>query len=97
MTLRLSSDELSAPVDITISGTVLLSDASYLRIIDIKSTYKKSDEPVRLMLNMNLDTQWTVDGKPATHLIPSELSAGLHTIQFTTTYVTGKMRVQIIE
>lgn len=95
--LRLSSDELSAPVDITISGTVLLSDASYLRIIDIKSTYKKSDEPVRLMLNMNLDTQWTVDGKPATHLIPSELSAGLHTIQFTTTYVTGKMRVQIIE
>jgi len=38
-----------------------------------------------------------VDGKPATHLIPSELSAGLHTIQFTTTYVTGKMRVQIIE
>ena len=97
VTLRLSSDELSAPVDITISGTVLLSDASYLRIIDIKSTYKKSDEPVRLMLNMNLDTQWTVDGKPATHLIPSELSAGLHTIQFTTTYVTGKMRVQIIE
>ena len=96
VTLRLSSDELSAPVDITISGTVLLSDASYLRIIDIKSTYKKSDEPVRLMLNMNLDTQWTVDGKPATHLIPSELSAGLHTIQFTTTYVTGKMRVQII-
>lgn len=96
VTLRLSSDELSAPVDITISGTVLLSDASYLRIIDIKSTYKKSDEPVRLM-NMNLDTQWTVDGKPATHLIPSELSAGLHTIQFTTTYVTGKMRVQIIE
>ena len=96
-TLRLSSDELSAPVDITISGTVLLSDASYLRIIDIKSTYKKSDEPVRLMLNINLDTQWTVDGKPATHLIPSELSAGLHTIQFTTTYVTGKMRVQIIE
>ena len=95
VTLRLSSDELSAPVDITISGTVLLSDASYLRII--KSTYKKSDEPVRLMLNMNLDTQWTVDGKPATHLIPSELSAGLHTIQFTTTYVTGKMRVQIIE
>lgn len=90
VTLRLSSDELSAPVDITISGTVLLSDASYLRIIDIKSTYKKSDEPVRLMLNMNLDTQWTVDGKPATHLIPSELSAGLHTIQFTTTYVTGK-------
>ena len=97
VTLRLSSDELSAPVDITISGTVLLSDASYLRIIDLKSTYKKSDEPVRLMLNMNLDTQWTVDGKPATHLIPSELSAGLHTIQFTTTYVTGKMRVQIIE
>ena len=97
VTLRLSSDELSAPVDITISGTVLLSDASYLRIIDIKSTYKKSDEPVRLMLNMNLDTQWTVDGKPATHLIPSELSAGLHTIQVTTTYVTGKMRVQIIE
>lgn len=97
VTLRLSSDELSAPVGITISGTVLLSDASYLRIIDIKSTYKKSDEPVRLMLNMNLDTQWTVDGKPATHLIPSELSAGLHTIQFTTTYVTGKMRVQIIE
>lgn len=97
VTLRLSSDELSAPVDITISGTVLLSDASYLRIIDIKSTYKKSDEPVRLMLNMNLDIQWTVDGKPATHLIPSELSAGLHTIQFTTTYVTGKMRVQIIE
>ena len=97
VTLRLSSDELSAPVDITISGTVLLSDASYLRIIDKKSTYKKSDEPVRLMLNMNLDTQWTVDGKPATHLIPSELSAGLHTIQFTTTYVTGKMRVQIIE
>lgn len=97
VTLRLSSDELSAPVDITISGTVLLSDASYLRIIDIKSTYKKSDEPVRLMLNMNLDTQWTVDGKPATHLILSELSAGLHTIQFTTTYVTGKMRVQIIE
>ncbi len=97
VTLRLSSDELSAPVDITISGTVLLSDASYLRIIDIKSTYKKSDEPVRLMLNMNLDTQWTVDGKPATHLIPSELSAGLHTIQFTTTYVIGKMRVQIIE
>ena len=97
VTLRLSSDELSAPVDITISGTVLLSDASYLRIIDIKSTYKKSDEPVRLMLNMNLDTQRTVDGKPATHLIPSELSAGLHTIQFTTTYVTGKMRVQIIE
>ena len=97
VTLRLSSDELSAPIDITISGTVLLSDASYLRIIDIKSTYKKSDEPVRLMLNMNLDTQWTVDGKPATHLIPSELSAGLHTIQFTTTYVTGKMRVQIIE
>ena len=97
VTLRLSSDELSAPVDITISGTVLLSDASYLRIIDIKSTYKKSDEPVRLMLNMNLDTQWTVDGKPATHLIPSELSAGPHTIQFTTTYVTGKMRVQIIE
>ena len=97
VTLRLSSDELSAPVDITISGTVLLSDASYLRIIDIKSTYKKSDEPVRLMLNMNLDTQWTVDGKPATHLIPSELSAGLHTIQFTTTYVTGKIRVQIIE
>ena len=97
VTLRLSSDELSAPVDITISGTVLLSDASYLRIIDIKSTYKKSDEPVRLMLNMNLDTQWTVDGKPATHLIPSELSAGLHTIKFTTTYVTGKMRVQIIE
>ena len=97
VTLRLSSDELSAPVDITISGTVLLSDASYLRIIDIKSTYKKSDEPVRLMLNMNLDTQWTVDGKPATHLIPSELSAGLHTIQFTTTYVTGKMRVLIIE
>ena len=97
VTLRLSSDELSAPVDITISGTVLLSDASYLRIIDIKSTYKKSDEPVRLMLNMNLDTQWTVDGKPATHLIPSELSAGLHTIQFTTTYVTGKMRVRIIE
>ena len=97
VTLRLSSDELSAPVDITISGTVLLSDASYLRIIDIKSTYKKSDEPVRLMLNMNLDTQWTVDGKPATHLIPSELSAGLHKIQFTTTYVTGKMRVQIIE
>lgn len=97
VTLRLSSDELSAPVDITISGTVLLYDASYLRIIDIKSTYKKSDEPVRLMLNMNLDTQWTVDGKPATHLIPSELSAGLHTIQFTTTYVTGKMRVQIIE
>lgn len=46
VTLRLSSDELSAPVDITISGTVLLSDASYLRIIDIKSTYKKSDEPV---------------------------------------------------
>ena len=97
VTLRLSSDELSAPVDITISGTVLLSDASYLRIIDIKSTYKKSDEPVRLMLNMNLDTQWTVDGKPATHLTPSELSAGLHTIQFTTTYGTGKMRVQIIE
>ena len=97
VTLRLSSDELSAPVDITISGTVLLSDASYLRIIDIKSTYKKSDEPVRLMLNMNLDTQWTVDGKPATHLIPSELSAGLHTIQFTTIYGTGKMRVQIIE
>ncbi len=97
VTLRLSSDELSAPVDITISGTVLLSDASYLRIIDIKSTYKKSDEPVRLMLNMNLDTQWTVDGEPATHLTPSELSAGLHTIQFTTTYGTGKMRVQIIE
>ena len=97
VTLRLSSDELSAPVDITISGTVLLSDASYLRIIDIKSTYKKSDEPVRLMLNMNLDTQWTVDGKPATHLTPSELSAGLHTIQFTTIYGTGKMRVQIIE
>ena len=97
VTLRLSSDELSAPVDITISGTVLLSDASYLRIIDIKSTYKKSDEPVRLMLNMNLDTQCTVDGKPATHLTPSELSAGLHTIQFTTTYGTGKMRVQIIE
>ncbi len=97
VTLRLSSDELSAPVDITISGTVLLSDASYLRIIDIKSTYKKSDEPVRLMLNMNLDTQWTVDGKPATHLTPSELSAGLHTIQFTTTYGTGKMRIQIIE
>ena len=97
VTLRLSSDELSAPVDITISGTVLLSDASYLRIIDIKSTYKKSDEPVRLMLNMNLDTQWTVDGKPATHLTPFELSAGLHTIQFTTTYGTGKMRVQIIE
>ena len=97
VTLRLSSDELSAPVDITISGTVLLSDASYLRIIDIKSTYKKSDEPVRLMLNMNLDTQWTVDGKPATHLTPSELSAGLHTIQFTTTYGTGKMRVQIVE
>ena len=96
-THRLSSDELSAPIDITLSGTVLLSDDSYLRIIDIKSTYKKSDEPVRLMLNMNLDTQWTVDGKPATHLIPSELSAGLHTIQFTTTYVTGKMRVQIIE
>ena len=44
VTLRLSSDELSAPVDITISGTVLLSDASYLRIIDIKSTYKKSDD-----------------------------------------------------
>ncbi len=97
VTLRLSSDELSAPIDIIISGTVLLSDASYLRIIDIKSTYKKSDEPVRLMLNMNLDTQWTVDGKPATHLTPSELSAGLHTIQFTTTYGTGKMRVQIIE
>lgn len=97
VTLRLSSDELSAPVDITISGTVLLSDASYLRIIDIKSTYKKSDEPVRLMLNMNLDTQWTVDGKPSTHLTPSELSAGLHTIQFTTTYGTGKMRIQIIE
>lgn len=97
VTLRLSSDELSAPVDITISGTVLLSDASYLRIIDIKSTYKKSDKPVRLMLNMNLDTQWTVDGKPATHLTPSELSAGLHTIQFTTTYGTGKMRVQIVE
>lgn len=97
VTLRLSSDELSAPVDITISGTVLLSDASYLRIIDIKSTYKKSDEPVRLMLNMNLDTQWTVDGKPTTHLTPSELSAGLHTIQFTTTYGTGKIRVQIIE
>lgn len=97
VTLRLSSDELSAPVDITISGTVLLSDASYLRIIDIKSTYKKSDEPVRLMLNMNLDTQWTVDGKSATHLTPSELSAGLHTIQFTTIYGTGKMRVQIIE
>ena len=97
VTLRLSSDELSAPVDITISGTVLLSDASYLRIIDIKSTYKKSDEPVRLMLNMNLDTQWTVDGKPATHLTPSELSAGLHTIQFTTIYGTGTMRVQIIE
>lgn len=97
VTLRLSSDELSAPVDITISGTVLLSNASYLRIIDIKSTYKKSDEPVRLMLNMNLDTQWTVDGKPATHLTPSKLSAGLHTIQFTTTYGTGKIRVQIIE
>ncbi len=97
VTLRLSSDELSAPVDITISGTILLSDASYLRIIDIKSTYKKSDEPVRLMLNMNLDTQWTVDGKPSTHLTPSELSAGLHTIQFTTTYGTGKMRIQIIE
>ena len=97
VTLRLSSDELSAPVDITISGTVLLSDASYLRIIDIKSTYKKSDEPVRLMLNMNLDTQWTVDGKSATHLTPSELSAGLHTIQFTTIYGTGKIRVQIIE
>ena len=88
VTLRLSSDELSAPVDITISGTVLLSDASYLRIIDIKSTYKKSDEPVHLMLNMNLDTQWTVDGKPATHLTPSELSAGLHTIQFTTIYLS---------
>ena len=72
VTLRLSSDELSAPVDITISGTVLLSDASYLRIIDIKSTYKKSDEPVRLMLNMNLDTQWTVDeNRPHISFLPN--------------------------
>lgn len=72
VTLRLSSDELSAPIDIIISGTVLLSDASYLRIIDIKSTYKKSDEPVRLMLNMNLDTQWTVDGnRPHISLLPN--------------------------
>ncbi len=96
-TLQLSSDELAQPTETTITGTVLSSEVTYLQILDLKSSYKKSDNPVQLRLNSNIEVKWTIDGKSATHFTPANLSTGLHTVQFTTSAGSGKMRVQIVE
>lgn len=95
--LQLSNDELAQPAEITITGTVLSSEVTYLQILDLKSSYKKSDNPVQLRLNSNIEVKWTIDGKSATHFTPANLSTGLHTVQFTTSAGSGKMRVQIVE
>ncbi len=96
-TLRLTSNDLESATDIALSGSVLSSQVSYLEIVGLKSTYKKSDSPVLLQLNSDVAVKWTVDGTSATHFTPSNLSPGLHTVKFTTANGSGKMRVQIIE
>lgn len=96
-TLRLSSSDFESPTDITLSGTVLSSQITYLEILDLKPSYKKSDSPVLLRLNSDVAVKWTVDGVTATHFTPANLSPGMHTVKFTTSAGNGKMRVQIIE
>ena len=97
VTLQMQSEDLTAPINIGITGTVLPSNISYLQILDLKSSYKKSDDPVLLRLNSNLEVKWTVDGTQATHFTPADLSTGMHTVQFTTSAGSGKMRIQIVE
>lgn len=97
VTLRLSSSDLESPIDITLSGTVLSSQITYLEILDLKPSYKKSDSPVLLRLNSDVAVKWTVDGVTATHFTPANLSPGMHTVKFTTAVGNGKMRVQIVE
>lgn len=95
--LRLTSDELESATDIDLSGSVLSSQVSYLEIVGLKSSYKKSDEAVQLRLNADVAVTWTVDGKTATQFTPADLTPGLHTVKFTTSAGSGKMRVQIVE
>lgn len=95
--LRLTSDEIESATDVALTGSVLSSQVSYLEITGLKSTYKKSDEAVQLRLNADVAAKWTVDGKTATHFTPADLEPGLHTVRFTTSTASGKMRVQIVE
>lgn len=97
VTLQMQSEDLTAPINIGITGTVLPSNISYLQILDLKSSYKKGDDPVLLRLNSNLEVKWAVDGTQATHFTPADLSTGMHTVQFTTSAGSGKMRIQIVE
>ena len=96
-TLRLTSDELESATDIVLAGSVLSSQVSFPEIVGLKSSYKKSDSAVQLRLNTDVTVKWTVDGKSATHFTPADLTPGLHTVKFTTSTSSGKMRVQIVE
>lgn len=96
-TLRLTSNDLESAIDIDLSGSVLSSQVNYLEIVGLKSSYKKSDNPVSLQLNSDVAVKWTVDGTSATHFTPANLAPGLHTVKFTTANGSGKMRVQIVE
>ena len=96
-TLRLTSDDLESATDIALSGSVLSSQITYLEIVGLKSSYKKSDSPVTLQLNTDVAVEWTIDGQKATQFNPANLTPGLHTVQFTTSASRGKMRVQIVE
>lgn len=97
VTLRFSGDNLESSTDIPLSATVLPSQITYLEILDLKPSYKKSDSPVLLRLNSDVAVTWTVDGVTATHFTPANLSPGMHTVKFTTSVGSGKMRVQIVE
>ena len=96
-TLRLTSSDLESATDIALSGSVLSSQVNYLEIVGLKSSYKKSDSPVTLQLNVDVAVEWTIDGQKATQFNPANLTPGLHTVRFTTSASRGKMRVQIVE
>ncbi len=97
-TLQISCDDMEIPINIALSGTVLSSNATFLTITGMKASYRKSESPVALQLNVtDLEVEWTIDGKASAQLAPSQLSVGIHTIAFKTAIGSGRMRVQIVE
>lgn len=65
---------------------------------NLKSSYKRTDADVTLALrNCNEAVTWYIDGTQISDstFSPSQLAEGMHTIDFKTAGISGRVRVSI--
>lgn len=96
--LRLSSADFPDDVVLQLRGLCMNKTPLIVYVDNLKSSYKRTDADITLALrNCNEAVTWYIDGTRISGNIfsPSQLAEGMHTIDFKTADISGRVRVSI--